>query len=538
MKRITWRRVAWLAVGVLLLAGGVYVVRVASILAAYKAKMLCSEVLLAHRDPRAVLTELEVDDLAPLRYVSASVDSSARIAKASVAGLIRHEAGYRDQRGCVLQFGSSQTGTASSAPDQSQSDDALRGDVNHALDPVLERAFAEPNPERPRRTRAVVVVQNGRIVAERYAPGFTPETPLIGWSMTKTVINALVGILVKDGRLAVNRPAPVPEWQSAGDPRRAITLDQLLRMSSGLEFDESAWNPVSDVTVMLLGRPDAGRYAARKSLAAAPGTVWQYSSGTTNIISRALRAVINDDAMYAEFPHRALFDRIGMSSALIETDASGAFIGSSFGYATARDWARLGMLYVNDGMWNGQRILPEGWVAYTRSPAPADPLEHYGAHVWLKVADEYSGDAVLPADAFHAIGHAGQFVTMIPSANLVVVRLGLTRYPDAWDHTAFVRDVLMALDGGAHARSCWSGEKSPRNETMRREKGEWKQPSSSPRSPRTREQVGARLSFSGWRCSSASDSSRDLRSRTSPEAKHSTSIAARKHGSSCTSQAA
>ena len=451
MTRIT-RRVAWLVLGVLLIAAGVYVARVASILAAYKAKMLCSEMLLAHRDPRTVLTELEVDDLTPLHYVSASVDSSARIAKASVAGLVRHEAVYRDQRGCVLQFGSGPTGTASSDRGRSQFTDTLLSELNHSLDSVLERAFAEPNPKRPRRTRAVVVVQNGRIVAERYAPGFTPETPLIGWSMTKTVINALVGILVKDGRLAVNRPAPVPEWQSADDPRRAITLDQLLRMSSGLQFEESAWNPVSDVTVMLLGRPDAGLYAARKSLAAAPGTVWRYSSGTTNIISRVLRAVIDDDARYAEFPHRALFDRIGMSSALIEADASGAFIGSSFGYATARDWARLGMLYVNDGMWNGHRILPEGWVAYTRSPAPADPLRRYGAHVWLKVADEYSGDAVLPADAFHAIGHAGQFVTMIPSANLVVVRLGLTRYPDAWDHTAFVRDVLMALDGGAYAR--------------------------------------------------------------------------------------
>ena len=409
--------------------------------------MLCSEVLLAHRDPRAVITELEVDDLAPLRYISASVDSSARVARASVASLVRQEAVYRDQRGCVLRFGSSQTGTPSSDRDRSQSADTLLSELNRALDPVLEGAFAEPNPQRPRRTRAVVVVQDGHIVAERYAPGFTSGTPVIGWSMTKTVINALVGILVKEGRLAIDRPVPIPEWQAAGDPRHAITLDHLLRMSSGLEFDESAWNPVSDVTVMLLGRPDAGLYAANKSLAAMPGTTWRYSSGTTNIISRALRAVINDDAVYAEFPHRALFDRIGMSSALIEADASGAFIGSSFGYATARDWARLGMLYVNDGKWNGQRILPEGWVAYTRAPAPADPLRRYGAHVWLKVADEYSGDAVLPADAFHAIGHAGQFVTMIPSANLVVVRLGLTRYLDAWDHTAFVRDVLMALDG-------------------------------------------------------------------------------------------
>jgi CubicO group peptidase (beta-lactamase class C family) len=453
VTRITRRRVAWLVVGVLLLAAGVYVVRVASILAAYKAKMLCSEVLLAHRDPRAVMTELEVDDLAPLRYISASVDSSARIAKASVAGLVRQEAVYRDQRGCVLRFGSSQTGTASSDRDRSQSADTLLSELNHALDPVLERAFAEPNPQRPRRTRAMVVVHNGRIVAERYAPGFTSETPLIGWSMTKTVINALVGVLVKEGHLAIDRPVPIPEWQAAGDPRHAITLDHLLRMSSGLKFDESAWNPVSDVTVMLLGRPDAGLYAAGKSLATVPGTTWQYSSGTTNIISRALRAVINDDARYAEFPRRALFDRIGMSSALIEADASGAFIGSSFGYATARDWARLGMLYVNDGVWKEERILPEGWVAYTRSPAAADPLKRYGAHVWLKVADEYSGDAVLPADAFHAIGHAGQFVTMIPSAHLVVVRLGLTRYPDAWDHTAFVREVLMALEGGAHARS-------------------------------------------------------------------------------------
>jgi len=314
------------------------------------------------------------------------------------------------------------------------------------LRPVIDRAFTEPDPERPRHTRAVVVIHDGRVVGERYANGFTNETPILGWSMTKTMINALVGILVKQGRLALDRPAPIPEWQDPRDPRHAITLDHLLRMSSGLEFDESTWNPVSDVTVMLLGRPDAGLYAARKSLAAPPGTVWQYSSGTTNIISRAIRAVLNDDAMYAEFPRRALFDRIGMSSALIETDASGAFIGSSFGYATARDWARLGLLYVNDGVWEGERILPEGWVAYTRTPAPADPLERYGAHVWLKVADNYSGDAVLPADAFHATGHAGQFVTMIPSAHLVVVRLGLARYPNAWDQTAFVRDVLNALE--------------------------------------------------------------------------------------------
>jgi CubicO group peptidase (beta-lactamase class C family) len=446
VSRITRRRVAWFAVGVLVLAAGVPVVRVGSILAAYKAKMLCSEVFLAGREPDVVERELAVDDLAPLRFITDSVDRSARQVTSRFAGIVVRDAAYHASRGCAVGLGpDTVTGTTEHLTRFPAADRATSPDER--LRPVIDRAFAEPDPERPRRTRAVVIMHDGRVVAERYARGFGPETPILGWSMTKTMINALVGILVKEGRLAVDRPVPIREWQDASDPRQAITLDHLLRMSSGLEFDESAWNPLSDVTVMLLGRPDAGLYAASKRLATAPGTAWQYSSGTTNIISRAIRTVINDDAAYADFPRRALFDRLQMSKAVIETDRSGSFVGSSFGYATAREWARLGMLYVNDGVWEGERILPEGWVTYTRTPAPADPLERYGAHVWLKVADEYSGDAVLPADAFHAIGHAGQVVTMIPSAKLVVVRLGLTRYPNVWDQTAFVRDVIDAIGG-------------------------------------------------------------------------------------------
>ena len=452
MTRITRRRVG-LAVGAVLLGAGlVYAARVASILVAYKAKMLCSEVFVAGRDPQMVQRELEVDDLAPLRYVSAAVDRPARRVTSSVVGIMRHDAVYRDGRGCVIRFGPEPAGGIAAHASERRSAETPRAHArvveSEAFRAVLDRAFNEPDPARPRRTRAVVIVRNGRIVAERYATGFTPETPVLGWSMTKTVMNALVATLVKEGRLALDRPVPVPEWQAGDDPRRAIMLDDLMRMSSGLRFNESPSNPLSDATVSLLGSPETAMYAVRKPLAATPGTLWQYSSGTTNIISRAVRAVINDDARYAEFPRRALFDRLEMPHAVIETDASGTFVGSSFMYATAREWARLGTLYVQDGVWENQRILPEGWVAYTRSPAPADPEKRYGAHVWLQVAEGYRGDAVLPADAFHAIGHAGQFVTMIPSAGVVIVRLGLTRYPGAWDHTAFVREVLAAIESG------------------------------------------------------------------------------------------
>lgn len=207
-------------------------------------------------------------------------------------------------------------------------------------------------------------------------------------------------------------------------------------------------NPLADVTYMLIGISDKATYAVHKELEATPGTKWHYSSGTSNIIARIIRNVLKDDREYLTFPRRALFDPIGMKGAVLETDASDTFVGSSFMYATARDWARFGTLYLRDGVWDGQRILPEGWVNYSRSPAPADARRHYGAHFWLDVPDEYRGtNGNLPADAFHAAGHEAQFVTMIPSRNAVIVRLGRTRYPDAWDHPAFVRDVLAALHG-------------------------------------------------------------------------------------------
>lgn len=240
---------------------------------------------------------------------------------------------------------------------------------------AMDKAFSEPDPKKPRRTRAVVVVYDGRIIAERYAPGFSQSTPLLGWSMTKSVTNALIGILVGQGRLLIQEPAPVPEWSGADDPRGAITLDQLLRMSSGLKFIEE-YTKNSDATCMLFGTHDTAAYAASQPLETEPDSKWSYSSGTANILSRLVRHTIGGtSADYFAFPRRALFNRIGMRSAIMEPDASGTFVGSSFMYATVRDWARFGLLYLQDGVWEGTQILPEGWVDYSRRPTPKAPRE-------------------------------------------------------------------------------------------------------------------------------------------------------------------
>jgi len=360
---------------------GFYAYQFAIVGSAYVAHILCSAVFVSGRTQASVIgSDLSADDLAPLRYVSARVDTERRRVTTSVFGVAARTAIYRDSLGCTL---------SEDDPSKShvvwyfggdtfpQPADALSAEQRRQLADVLDWAFAEPDPNRLRRTRAVVVLQDGRLLAERYAEGFTKDTPQIGWSMTKSVVNALVGILVGKGTMALDAPLPIDAWP-AGDPRRAITLDQFLRMSSGLDFDEDSANPRGGVLFMLLRAPDVPAYAATSPLAAAPRTRWRYSSATTNVISGAMRRVLGD--AYFGFPRRALFEPVGIHSAVLEVDANGNFIGSSFMWATARDWARFGQLYLDDGVWEGERILPEGWVTYSRTPAPAAPDRRYGAH--------------------------------------------------------------------------------------------------------------------------------------------------------------
>jgi CubicO group peptidase (beta-lactamase class C family) len=429
----------------------------------YVSKTVCSGVFVTGRKVQSVLdAEIRANDPGILRIVYVEVDRTAGTVRSRFLGLGERVAIFREGLGCTLAVGVDPRALASHGlpipaampatvrgpwPPRAAASDSTPGLRPAAVSAALEEAFAEPGPSPSRRTHAIVILHDGRVVAERYAPGYGPESPLPGWSMTKSVINALVGVLVREGRLALDEPLRVPEWSASDDGRRAITLRQLLQMSDGLRFSESYDNPLGDVLWMLFGTRDAGAFAASKPLIAPPGTVWSYSSGTTNIIARALRhAIGGGEEDYLLFPRRAIFEPLGMASAIIEPDAAGNYVGSSLMFATARDWARFGLLYLQDGVWEGKRILPEGWVAFSTTPAPAAPRGVYGAHFWLRLGRSTyapSGDDGLPADAYHAVGHEGQLLTIIPSRRLVVVRLGLSVGHGSWDHAAFLRRLLQ-----------------------------------------------------------------------------------------------
>ncbi len=287
--------------------------------------------------------------------------------------------------------------------------------VGYAFTPVL--------PDDLRETNALVIVHRGRLVLERYGQGHAAGDTQPSWSIAKSITQALVGLVVQDGKLDIHAPAAVPEWQAPDDPRRAITLDQLLHMSSGLAFiEEYVADRTSDTIAMLFGagKDDVAHYAASQPLAHAPGSFWAYSSGTANIVARAAGAAAGVSGAELEAYMRArLFAPLGMTSALPKFDPAGTFIGSSFCFATPRDFARFGLLYLRGGVWDGARILPEGWVDYARTSTWQQPTDsaRYGAHWWLDLAGPGS---------FSANGYQGQYVVVAPERDLVLVRLGVT----------------------------------------------------------------------------------------------------------------
>lgn len=288
-------------------------------------------------------------------------------------------------------------------------------------------------------TRALVIVREGEIVAERYAPGYDRDTRFISWSMAKSVTAVLVGLMVADGRLALDAPAPVPDWKRPGDPRGAITLRHLLHMSSGLQHTEAGDPPYESDEVRMLfldGRDDMVRYAASQPLEAEPGAKFEYSTNTTVILADIITRQLTDSKdpevrrrAMLDYMRGRLFEPLGITSMVPEFDASGTMIGGSIIQANARDWAKFGEFLRNKGSIAGNQFLTRGWVDFMLTSSPNDPA--YGGHIWLS-KPRPSGRKILypdllPGDVFAAQGHLGQFVIVSPSQRLTIVRLGKTQ---------------------------------------------------------------------------------------------------------------
>ena len=425
---------------------------------------LCAGLWVVGRDLARSAEEVVEQDIARFDFFrwaddfTWSVDEPGRSASVSSPSLGTRTAEYNGDQGCtLLPAGSDDVfftphpvprgqalqadtpwpmGDADAAASFPEVDEA-------AVAAALDFAFDETGPHGEQNTRGFVVVYRGKIIGERYLEGWGPNTPQISWSMGKSIASALTGVLVQQGAFGLDTPAPVAEWHEApGDPRADIRIMDLLRMSSGLDFDNFGLGPRSSYTAanehmrIYFDALNVYRHALNQPLRFPPESVWRYrNSDPLSLMAIAKQVVEARGEDFLTFPQRHLFDRIGMRNVVLETDAWGNFIVTGYDYASTRDWARFGLLHLWDGEWDGERILPQGWTEFVATPAPGDPARGYGGLFWLN-----QGGAMdqLPADAYWAAGFMGQNTVVIPSRDMVVVRQG----PSPGGSGPYLNDVI------------------------------------------------------------------------------------------------
>lgn len=442
---------------------------VSKVTTGFVASILCSETFVSGQTPERVLSD--TTDAMPGAWLinwalNVTVDTSRQDVTVSLLGLGQSRAVHRPGLGCYLDHGDTVANISLPSADLEQpallpyiAGPGVVAPATPQLAAALDRAFAEPEPGPRRHTKAIVVVKDSHVVAERYAEGYGVATPILGFSATKSVISALTGILVRKGALTLDRPAPIAAWRGAGDPRSAITVDHLLRHTAGLAIGSSleaslsaAFEPVNRMKFM---ESDMAGYAESLDLATTPGEAWNYNDGNSIVLSHLIRQAAGGKAAdVIRFARQELFAPLGMRNVTIEFDASGNPEGSSQMLASARDWARFGQLYLDDGVIGGKRILPEGWVNYSASPT-RNAWVGYGAGFWTNRGDSFGASYRVehgwPSDAFFAKGTIGQYVIIIPSERLVIVRLGRSpNWPPAADGVFdLVRDVVKATSNMA-----------------------------------------------------------------------------------------
>jgi len=424
------------------------------------ADVVCAKTFVSGLDPDAVFAEtLERPGIRRLRHLLRyRLDRTVKTVDVSVMGALAAHSAFHDGFGCVLVHGAA-------APYLPKNDiEALRASksppllpdiagpapvepTDPALTTALDHAFEEPAEPPYRRTKAVVIVHDGKVIAERYATGIGVDTPLIGFSMTKSVINALLGIMTQQGLTSPSLPAPVAEWRAASNPRREIEMEHLMRMTSGLALDEtnSGFDPSSQM--YLYG--DMAGFAVKAPMIAPPGKRWAYSSATTQILARIIRDAVGGPEQTLAFAWRELFNPLGMRHVTLEFDARGTLQGSANMLASARDWAKLALLYLDDGVVGDKRILHEDWVSFS---AAATLDTDYGAGFWTNRSEHPNARgrvrAGMPRDSFFASGTLGQRIVILPSQHMVVVRLGdsVAEDGDIRGLTRLVREVIAATE--------------------------------------------------------------------------------------------
>jgi CubicO group peptidase (beta-lactamase class C family) len=430
--------------------------------AAIGAHHLCSGLWVVGRVTKRTAAEVLAQDIAPFadfsweKFFNYDVDEGKRTVTVRGAGFPARTAKYNGDQGCtILPRGDTEIRFTPVAVPRNLPAAATQawpmGDAGatvatpDGVSAALDWAMAQQQHN----TRAIVVVHGGKIVGERYAPGWTKDTPQISWSAGKSITSALVGISVKRGELALDDFAPVKEWRASGDARAQIRIRDLLRMSSGLDFanlglsgPESYTRANKHMRIYFDGL-NVFEHAVNQPQEIPPNTQWRYRNSDPLTLGRIVREKVEARGEnYLTYPQRALFDRIGARNFVLETDAWGNFIMTGFDYGAARDWARFGLLHLWDGVWQGERILPDGWVQFISTPAPADKSRGYGGLFWLNRGGAWKG---VPEDAFMASGHMGQYTMVIPSRDVVVVRLGPSPRGAGAYMTDLVTRVLAAL---------------------------------------------------------------------------------------------
>lgn len=432
-----------LVLAVLLIIVVVYNYPKLNILSGYSAKNTASSIFVANRTLQ--FTDTTDNNFSPIDLATDHIDVEKNYATSSAFGLLTRKAIYREGLGTVLTLEKSDETAEYLQPKRAKADnitpypygngkqkDTIFSNIDYdKLNDAVSSMFSKTN-----KTRAVVVVYKDQIIAEKYDTGFDENSKILGWSMTKSITGTLFGVLEHQGKMDVQQKAPIESWQN--DERKEITIHNLLQMNSGLEWDEN-YETISDATTMLFLSRDMTKTQAEKELVGKPNESWNYSSGTTNLLSGILRKQFNKHQEYLDFWYTDLIDKIDMNSMIIEADLEGNYVGSSYAWATPRDWAKLGLLYLHKGNWNGEQVFSESWVDYATQPAPTSD-GWYGAQIWLNAGKRYPS---VPTNMLSFDGYQGQNVYILPDQDLVVVRMGLTKNANI---DAFLSGVLGSIN--------------------------------------------------------------------------------------------